>query len=325
MAAKRPPRRAAQTLKRVPRRTERKPTISIIGAGRLGTALARALNVCGYRIEAVVARRLRHAERAARLSGAHPRALTPAQLTELPASELFFITTPDDAIHETAARLAAIFHERASGRTALHFSGALSSEVLLDLRSAGFATGSLHPLISVSDSLQGASSLREAFYCVEGDERAVRVARRIVRDLGAQSFSVNTDDKALYHAAAVMASGHLVALFDIAAEMLTRCGLTEKRARAVLLPLVRSTVENLMVLEPARALTGTFARADFKTMRRHLKAIGTRAATSEALAAYVLLGQRSLQLAAQNGADGKSLTEMARVLKSSGEELKKKR
>lgn len=325
MAAKRTQQRAAQASTRQPRTMKRRRpnTISIIGAGRLGTALARALANCGYTIEALVASHLRHAVRAVQLSGAQPRALTSKQLTELPPSDLFFITTPDDAIAEAAAQLAEVFHERPGGRTVLHFSGALSSDVLGDLRNAGFATGSLHPLISVSDPVQGALSLKEAFYCVEGESRAVRVARRIVRDLGAQSFNVSKRDKALYHASAVMASGHLTALFDIAAEMLSRCGLTEKRARAVLLPLVRSAVENLMLREPARALTGTFARADISTMRRHLDAIKTRA-TKEALAAYILLGQRSLQLAAQNGADEESLREMARVLKSRDEELSKK-
>jgi predicted short-subunit dehydrogenase-like oxidoreductase (DUF2520 family) len=337
MATKRQP-RTAQPAQREPRNAKRNPTVStnrttvsinsttvsinrttvsVIGAGRLGTALARALAACGYTIEAVVARQLKHARRAARLSGAQPRALTFKQLSQLPNSDLFIITTPDDAIASTAAQLAAIFRARTNAHTALHASGALSSDALKDLRGAGFAVGSLHPLISVSDSAQGAASLSEAFYCIEGESKAVRLARRIVRDIGGQSFSVSAEDKALYHAAAVMASGHFTALFDIASEMLARCGLTEKRARAVLLPLVRSTVENLATHEPAAALTGTFARADLATMRRHLDAIRARS-TNEALAAYVLLGQRSLQLAEQNDVSKAALKEMARVLKSKG-------
>jgi predicted short-subunit dehydrogenase-like oxidoreductase (DUF2520 family) len=300
-----------------PRARKRRPAVSIIGAGRLGTALARALAACGYKIEAVVARRLTHSRRAAQLSGAQPLPLALTGLSKLPDSDLFIITTPDDAIADTAAQLAAVFRARpSSARAALHASGALSSSALKDLKDTGFATGSLHPLVSVtSDAAQGASSLSAAFYCIEGESAALALARRIVRDLGAQSFSVNTEDKALYHAAAVMASGHLTALFDIAAEMLARCGLTEKRARAVLLPLVRSAVENLATRDPAAALTGTFARADLATMRRHLAAIRARS-TTEALAAYVLLGGRSLRLAEQNGVDTAALKEMARVLKS---------
>jgi predicted short-subunit dehydrogenase-like oxidoreductase (DUF2520 family) len=299
---------------------KRKPTVSIVGAGRLGTALARALAQKDYKIEAVVARRRGSARRAAALVSTRPLALTDAELDRLPPSDILFITTADDAIAETSARLAAVFarSENEAGRrrtrTALHASGALSSEVLHALSDAGFVTGSMHPLVSVSDAAQGASSFESAFFCVEGKPRAARVAREIVRSLGGRSFSISAYDKALYHAAAVMASGHTTALFDIAEEMLARCGLTERRARAILLPLLRSTLENLYAADPARALTGTFARADIKTVRGHLAALRSRKMT-DALAAYVMLGRRSLLLAKAAGASEASVKEIERALK----------
>jgi predicted short-subunit dehydrogenase-like oxidoreductase (DUF2520 family) len=307
-----------------------RPTVSIIGAGRLGTALARALAACGYTVEAVVSRTARHARLSAALVGTHTRALRSAQLDQLPASDILFITTPDDLIREVAAALAATVDNHAGkgksvgkgkgnrGRTVLHASGALSSEVLSSLRDAGFATGSMHPLISVSDPVHGAESLGSAFFCVEGQTGAVRAARQMVRALGAQSFSISANDKALYHAAAVMASGHTTALFDIAMEMLARCGLTKSRARAVLLPLLRSTLENLYTTDPAHALTGTFARADTATVQRHLAALRSQK-LPEALAAYLLLGQRSLQLAKSAGARSRDLQKIGQALKSSGQ------
>jgi predicted short-subunit dehydrogenase-like oxidoreductase (DUF2520 family) len=300
------------------RKIRSKPTVSVVGAGRLGTALARALAQNGYTVEAVAARRKRSAERAARLVGTHPLALAAAELDRLPASDILFITTADDAVADTAARLAASFERRSPGprprtRTALHASGALSSEVLGALGDVGFSTGSVHPLVSVSDAVQGAESFASAFFCVEGEPRAARVARAIVRALGGRSFSIATQDKALYHAAAVMASGHTVALFDIAAEVLTRCGLKERRARAVLLPLLRSTLENLYTSDPAGALTGTFARADTSTVQRHLASLRSKKMT-DALAAYVLLGRRSLRLAKAAGANPDALKEISRAL-----------
>lgn len=313
------------------RRRERikKPAVSIIGAGRLGCALAMALTQHGYRIEAVVARTMRHARRAAKLIGTKPLALVSTQFDKLPDSDILFITTPDDHIAEIAAELASVIDSRKKsnvkegkgerrGRTALHASGALSSDALQSLRDAGFAIGSMHPLVSVSDSIQGAQSLGSAFFCVEGDAPAVRVARRLVRALRAQSFSISARDKALYHAAAVMASGHTTALFDIAMEMLAHCGLTKSRARQVLLPLLRSTFENLLTNDPAHALTGTFARADTATVRRHLAALRSQQMT-EALAAYQLLGKRSLQLAKAAGARPDALQEIEQALKSSGQ------
>ena len=297
------------------RAAKRRPTVSIVGAGRLGTALAHALAQNGYTIEAVVSRSRRSARRAAKIIGTRPLALTNAEPDRLPSSDILFITTADDAIAETSARLAAVFarRENARGRrrrrTALHASGALSSEVLRALSAAGFDTGSMHPLVSVSDAAQGAESFASAFFCVEGEPRAARVARQVVRALGGRSFSISARDKALYHAAAVMASGHMTALFDIAEEMLARCGLTERRARAVLLPLLRSTLENLYANTPAGALTGTFARADTETVRRHLAALRQQK-MPDALAAYVILGRRTLLLAKAAGASDAALKEI---------------
>jgi predicted short-subunit dehydrogenase-like oxidoreductase (DUF2520 family) len=109
----------------------------------------------------------------------------------------------------------------------------------------------------------------------------------------------------------VLAAGHVVALFSLAAETLARCGLSEGRAREVLLPLVQSAVENLAVSAPGRALTGSFARGDVETIRLHLRAL---AALDDALAArvYVALGEQSLRLAVRAGAGGDDAAGMIR-------------
>lgn len=261
----------------------------------MGGALALALASRGYVVEALVARKVSHARRVGSLLQQRPIALSEVQLARLPPSDLILIATPDDLINDTAQRLAGAQKVIRGSRTVLHTSGALSSKVLSPLAEAGFGTGSLHPLISISD-LSAFDKLQGAFFCLEGDYAALRVARQVVRDLGGHAFSIKPRDKALYHAAAVMASGHMTALFDIALEMLARCGLSRRRARAVLLPLVESAVANLSMMAPEQALTGTFARGDVVTVQRHL-AILEKQSLPEALAAYVLLGRRSLSLA----------------------------
>jgi predicted short-subunit dehydrogenase-like oxidoreductase (DUF2520 family) len=173
--------------------------------------------------------------------------------------------------------------------------------------------GSSHPHTALRHASAGAESLRRAFYCVEGDARATRVARRVVRALGGETFSIRPQDKALYHAAAVLAAGHVVALFDVALDTLRRCGLKERRARAVLLPLLRSVSENLARHAPAQALTGSFARADVETVRKHLHALG-RLEDSDALAVYQLLGAHSLKLAESAGAEGHAVEKVRRAL-----------
>jgi predicted short-subunit dehydrogenase-like oxidoreductase (DUF2520 family) len=302
---------------RTPRKRA-KASVSIIGAGRLGQALALALHASGYPVLGLVARRTRKAEAAVRLlpkSNPRPLALSVGQLRRLPPSDLTLICTPDDAIEGVVRQLASYEIEKPRLRIVLHTSGALSSKVLAPLAKAGFHTGSMHPLVSVSEPHAGAKALRGAFYCLEGDKAAMRLARGIVADLNARSFSMRPESKALYHAAAVMASPHLVALFDLAVGMLAACGLGRQNARKVLLPLVESTVENFKVSDTAKALTGTFARGDLATVARHLAALSDPA-QSEALEVYRLLGLHSLKLASRKRLNSRAINEITRLLES---------
>jgi predicted short-subunit dehydrogenase-like oxidoreductase (DUF2520 family) len=166
----------------------------------------------------------------------------------------------------------------------------------------------------VSSAEIGASNFKNAYFCVEGDAQAIKTARQIVSDLEGISFTIPTINKALYHAAAVMSSGHLVALFETAVEMLGQCGLNPTEAQKILLPLVQSTIENLAESSPAAALTGTFARADLETMKLHLAALQDNAPA--ALNIYRELGLRSLKLAAQQKADKEKLREMNLIMET---------
>ena len=305
------------------RRRESKPTISIIGAGRLGTTLGRALAAAGFRVETVVANHAVHARRSAKLIGGDTRPVAASDLQELRSSELILITTPDNEIARVALSLSKssqVISGRApsnsaipKSRVVLHASGALTSAVLEPLKQIGWAVGSMHPLVSISDPTTDPSIFRGAFFCVEGDRRAVTQARKLARTLGGQSFSLSVGAKPLYHAAGVLSSGHVVALFDIAIEMLKDCGLSERRARAVLVPLLQSTVTSLTSSTPARALTGPFARGDLDTIKRHLEVIKSHK-LGEVLAAYKLLSKRSLRLAAKSGMSDTALLRLAREI-----------
>lgn len=299
-----------------PSKTTRKPSVSIVGSGRLGTALAIALSTSGYRIQAVVARHRARARKAAAQISSATLALKPGEWHKLPASKIVLIATPDDQIASTARQLASL-RPVVREQVVLHTSGALSSDALAPLAAIGVSVGSLHPLVSVSDPRTGSKNLRGAFYCVEGEPGATRVARSIVRDLKGHSFSIQSKSKPLYHAAAVMASGHVVALIDLASELLVQCGLSPKTARRVLLPLLQSTVDNLSKSDPSHALTGTFARRDLATVERHLETLSAHG-LRVALETYKILGARSLELAKENSTDPEIVTRIRRALSSSG-------
>jgi predicted short-subunit dehydrogenase-like oxidoreductase (DUF2520 family) len=267
-----------------------KSEVSIIGTGRLGTTLAVALAGRGYSIRSLVARTAESARKAARLLDAEVQVLAAKQLRSLIDADLFVITVPDDQIAGVAQQLSKINADQKK-MTALHTSGALSSDVLAPLREKGWHTGSIHPLLSVSGS--GDDSLRGAFWSVEGDRSALRLGKEIVRDLEGKSFSIRSEDKPLYHAAAVMVSGNVVALFDVALQMLAECGLDRETARAILLPLIASTIRSLETKTPEASLTGTFSRGDVATVKRHLASMRN----PEVRDLYRILGERSLELA----------------------------
>jgi predicted short-subunit dehydrogenase-like oxidoreductase (DUF2520 family) len=183
----------------------------------------------------------------------------------------------------------------------------------MPLTAAGFSVGSIHPLVAI-DQADGDAVLRGAFYCIEGHKVAVSFARSIALDLGGTPIRIKPEHKALYHAAAVMASPHLIALFDLAVELMVVSGVKWADARKMLLPLVDSTVKNLHARAPSSALTGTFARGDSGTVARHLKAL-SKGTPHEALEVYKLLGLRSLQLAKESGLDPKKIKQITKLLK----------
>jgi len=281
------------------------PNITIIGAGRLGGALAIALARKNFIIENLAARNFEAAEKIEKLIEPRPKIITENEFSEI-TSDVILITTQDSEIEKVANRLAKTINNKPQ---IFHTSGSLSSEILKDLKAVGCPTGSIHPLVSISDARLGAERFADAYFCIEGDEDALVTAKKIVEMLGGKSFSIAAEYKALYHASAVTACGHLVALVDAAIEMLTGCGLNEKDAQKILLPLIGSTVGNLEKQNTAQALTGTFARADAGTLDKHIKIL-RETVSPEALEIYLQLGMRSLQLAETRNANRENIEKM---------------
>ena len=280
--------------------------ISIIGVGRVGGALAIALSRKGYQIENLIVRNDETAQKISEIIEPKPQILFTENLPEI-SSEIIFIAAQDFEIENAAKNLAGKLKH--SKPFVFHTSGSLSSEVLKPLKEIGCPTGSIHPLVSLSDARLGATRFADAYFCLEGDAEAVGAARRIVANLGGKSFSIETKYKTLYHASAVTACGHLVALIDVAIEMLEKCGLGSDQAKETLLPLIKSTVENLEVQTTAEALTGTFARGDVGTFENHLASLGENV-SAEAQEIYLQLGARSAHLAKGHGANAENLKEI---------------
>ena len=260
-----------------------KPTITLIGAGNLAQALGPALSAAGYKIDFVAARETassrRRAAMLARLLEARAQSLSDAG----PISDIIWICHTDDALTETAKLLAR--KPGWSGKIVLHSSGALSSDVLSTLKRKGASTASLHPMMTF---VPGATPrMEEVPFAVEGDARAVSVARRIARDLGAESFAIKKAAKPLYHALGSFSSPLIVAALVTAERVGRGAGLTASQTRRVMAPILHQTIKNYVERGAAAAFSGPIKRGDLNTVLRHLKELKRVPRASEVYRALV--------------------------------------
>lgn len=262
--------------------------VAVVGAGRVGLTLARALARSGSAI-AVLARE----------STALPAPLEPSLTAWGPALEsadAVLVAVPDDAIGEVAARIAECADLNPEV-VVLHTSGLHDRSALAVLGSTGAALGSWHPLQTLTRSEGEPDALAGATVVIEGDAPALAMGRAIARQLGIESVvEIAANMKASYHAAAVFASNYVVTLADVAERLARHAGAGEAAA-TMFLPLLRRTVENLSE-GPAAALTGPIRRGDAGTVARHLQTLD-----GEQRELYVMLARATLRLAEDAGLD----------------------
>jgi predicted short-subunit dehydrogenase-like oxidoreductase (DUF2520 family) len=262
-----------------------KPSVSIVGAGRVGRALGRLLHDRGWKIDAVITRSRRSARAAAAAIGAgSPSAILPATVAN---SGTVLIATPDDAIPRVTAELAALAKHHLRDLVVLHTSGALDHTALAAMARYGAFTGSIHPLQTFT--LRGSPNLKGIAFAIEGNPRARQMARRITRDLGGIPVRIASGWKPAYHAAGALAAGHALALIEAAVQILIRCGFTRQRAVNALLPLTRQMLDNFGRFGPRAAWTGPLARGDYATIEKHIAAL--RGMPQEFLDAYRALSR----------------------------------
>jgi predicted short-subunit dehydrogenase-like oxidoreductase (DUF2520 family) len=205
-------------------------------------------------------------------------------------SEIAWFCVPDAAIASAAESLAgsAKWH----GKVALHSSGALASDELASLQRQGAAVASMHPLMTF---VRGSRpSLVDVPFALEGDQKAVRAARAIVRDLRGQPFTIQKQHKAAYHAWGMFASPLLTALLAASERVAGAAGVNPKAARERMLPILRQTLANYARLGAPGAFSGPIARGDVATVRKHLNILLGVPGAREVYIALALAALRDL-------------------------------
>jgi predicted short-subunit dehydrogenase-like oxidoreductase (DUF2520 family) len=294
-----------------------KPTVAIVGAGRLATFLAVALHDAGFTITEIVTRDSAPSRARARALAARVGARVVTAHSAVLDATLLWLCVPDGEIQRAAwamadhlaARAAANKKGRSENRApniapsklrfALHSSGALLSRELGPLRKAGAAVASVHPLMTFVTGSQ--PSLTGVPFAIEGDEAAARVARRIVRQLGGESFSLPASRKAAYHAWATLTSPLLLAFLVTLEEAAGAAGLTRQDARHRSLPIIRQTLANYLRLGPAHSFSGPLVRGDADTVAKHLAVLKKYPGAREVYMALARAAMRGLPVKNREG------------------------
>jgi len=278
--------------------SNRKRAVAIVGSGNLAAFLAPALREVGYTITEIILRNrpgmesMRHGRALARKVGAKAVTIEHAAL----GASVLWLCVPDRQIGGAAAALAArvgvspMRRGAVGSRIAFHSSGALLSDELAPLRAAGFAVASVHPLMTFVSGAR--PSMIGVPFAVEGNAAATKIARRVVRDLGAESFILPAGGKVAYHAWATMTSPLLVAFLVTLEDAARMAGLSREQARRMSLPIILQTIANYGRLGPANSFSGPFIRGDAETVAKHLALLRTNPLTRTV---YVALARAALK------------------------------
>ncbi|MHB8288473.1 MAG: DUF2520 domain-containing protein [Acidimicrobiales bacterium] len=244
-------------------------SVRLIGPGRAGKSLATALESVGWPVIGMLSR-------ADSLAGAASGA------------DLLVIATPDDSVARVASAV-----DPVGSTVVVHLSGSLGLEVL----SPHQRVASMHPLVPLPSPGIGAKRLLSGVrFAVAGDP----LAAEMVGALGGKVIEVADADRDAYHAAACVASNHLVALLGQVERLASRAGLHLED----FLELACASLEDVQSLGPAGALTGPAARGDFETLYRHREVMSASGFASADLAAYDACAELAQYLA--NGSPGGS-------------------
>ena len=273
------------------------PVLSIVGPSKVGTAIAVLARRAGYEVAAIGGRDATKTEMAAEQIGGHIKAGTPFEAAG--TGELVLLAVSDDAIETVCDELAKA-NAFSGGAIVAHCSGALGHDILRTARErCGCQIASIHPLQTFPTIQSAIDGLAGVHWFLEGDEPAVKMLDELVTAIGGKPVAISSEQKPLYHAAAVMACNYLTALMDVSLATASGAGVESQTAWEALEPLVKHTVANISNMGPAAALTGPIARGDTETVVRHLEALKQH--DPELAEIYRVLGRRTVRLAREKG------------------------
>lgn len=277
------------------------PRVTIVGRGKVGTALARSAAARGLDVALVTSRGLR---------GVQP-------------ADLFVLAVADGAVLDVALELAATSMPATS---IVHTSGLLAPDHLASLRSSGWSVGQAHPLLSFASPRSAVSE--GSTVLLGGDRRAVQRGRALATALGLRAFVDDGLDRAAWHAVAALVANGAASLVALGAAQWEARGVPRAVASRALASLLASVAANVELVGAGHALSGPVRRGDVAAVARHLAALapasgggmgraaGARSPRADVAHAALVLAQAPLarELGEASGSSLDAIESLARIV-----------
>ncbi|GAA2687279.1 Rossmann-like and DUF2520 domain-containing protein [Streptomyces lunalinharesii] len=267
-------------------------TVGVVGAGRVGPALAAALRLAGHRPVAVSGVSDASVRRAAEMLPGVPL-VTPGEV--LARADLVLLTVPDDALADLVAGLVETGAVR-PGQLLVHTSGRFGTAVLEPATRAGALPLALHPAMTFTGTSVDVQRLAGCPFGVTAPEELRMAAEALVIEMGGEPEWIAESARPLYHAALAIGANYLVTLVAQAMELLQKAGV--QAPDRMLGPLLGAALDNALRSGDA-ALTGPVARGDAGTVAAHVAELRTHA--PQALAGYLAMARTTADRALAHG------------------------
>lgn len=266
-------------------------TLNIIGGGRVGSTLGKLWHQSGYfQIQDVLTRSQASARQTVAIIGAGRVA---NDIQDMNAADVWMLAVPDQEIEGVANRLLNAPHTPLG--LVFHCSGALPSSLLHQLHANGWQTASAHCLLSFAHPETASQQFPGTPCALEGSEPAVSELTLAFEHIQGRCFTLAAEHKLLYHAGAVFATNFLPVLQSLADQLWKLGGMPDEVAAKIRSNLLHNSVNNILALGPAGALTGPAARGDHALVQQQANAL--KQWNPQAADAYKALSQLASTLA----------------------------
>lgn len=284
--------------------------VGVIGPGRVGTALARALPWPAYEVVAVAGR---GEATLARFTAAFPGVEVRPVASAGAEADLVLVCVPDDAL-EQVAREVAKAGGVVGGSRWVHTSGGYGPDALRPVALCGAHVAACHPAMTFPDPDRGLERLPGASWAVTAASEDLAWARILVTDLRGSPITVPAGARTLYHAGLAVGSNATATVVTLARDLLLGAGVQDPNA--FLGPLVTTSAAGAAE-RGVEALTGPVRRGDAQTVAKHLDEL--REVMPEAVDAYIALSSLALRYARRGGLDDEAAQAVAKVLEQEQE------